>query len=82
MSHRSALGPSHIFPGAGAATVEAVPAQPETPAVVEAPAPVVEWTPSMKKSELLAVAVAKGLNVGTSSTKAEIVSALEAASAR
>jgi hypothetical protein len=36
----------------------------------------------MKKADLLAVAAAKGLSLDATATKAEIVSALEAASAR
>lgn len=81
--HRSALGPSHIFPGAGVATVEIAPEQPALVAETPAPTPSApEWSPSMKKAELLAVAVAKGLTLDATATKAEIVSALEAASAR
>ena len=79
--HRSALGPSHIFPGAGVAPESALVAQSAAP-VDESPTPAPVWSPSMKKADLLAVAAAKGLSLDATATKAEIVSALEAASAR
>lgn len=36
------------------------------------------WTPSMKKAELLEIAKSQGLNVNTRSTKAQIIEALSA----
>jgi hypothetical protein len=82
MNRRFAIGPSHIFPGAGAppapetlvaATVEVASAEP-----VAAEPTKVAWDATMKKAELLAIATAKGLSVTAASTKAEIVAALGA----
>jgi len=83
MNRRFAIGPSHIFPGAGAppapetlvaATVEVASAEP----VAAEPEKTAAWDASMKKAELLAIATAKGLSVTAASTKAEIVAALGA----
>jgi FKBP-type peptidyl-prolyl cis-trans isomerase 2 len=54
--------------------------QVETPDEDTAAAPSVEWTKSMKKVELLAVAQTKGLNVTSKMTKPQIIEALDAGS--
>jgi trigger factor len=58
---------------------EAVKAKPAKKAAKKAEAPKAsdEWTKSMKKAELLAVAEAKGLNVNAKMTKPQIIEALE-----
>lgn len=78
MSRRSAIGPSHIFPGAGMVetTPEVAPVAAVSPSSVEA-AETPAWSASMKKAELLAVALGKNLPVTAASTKAEILAALE-----
>jgi hypothetical protein len=80
MNRRFAIGPSHIFPGAGISPAPEIPAAVEVASAepVAAEPAKSEWDASMKKAELLAIATAKGLAVTAASTKAEIVSALEA----
>lgn len=84
MIRRSAIGPSHIFPGAGSVelTPEAVPVAAVSSSSVEAT--IVEtagetpaWSASMKKAELLSIALGMGLPVTKASTKAEILAALD-----
>ena len=80
MSRRSAIGPSHIFPGAGSveAAPEVAPVAAVSPSSVETAAgETPTWSASMKKAELLAVALGKNLPVTSASTKAEILAALE-----
>lgn len=82
MTRRSAHGPSHIFPGAGSVS-EAAPeavasiAKVAEPATVEVASAAPTWNASMKKADLFALAVSMNLPVTTSSTKAEILAALE-----
>lgn len=80
MNRRFAIGPSHIFPGAGVSPVSETPAAVEVASAepVAAEPAKVAWDASMKKAELFAIATTKGLAVTASSTKAEIVAALEA----
>ena len=83
MSRRSAIGPSHIFPGAGTVetTPEVAPVAAVSPSSVEAAtveaAETPAWSASMKKADLLAIALGKNLPVTAASTKAEILAALE-----
>ncbi len=76
MIRRSAIGPSHIFPGAG--SVELTPeAVPVAATIVETAGETPAWSASMKKAELLSIALGMGLPVTKASTKAEILAALD-----